>query len=492
MSTHSEVFGPGIDPSDLQGLLLFGFKPQQEAAFLLLKVRDPTAARRWLAQVEVTSAVARQPPPPTVLQVAMTHVGMCALGIRPDVIEGFSEEFLQGMTGDANRSRRLGDVGLSAPEKWQWGTGHEVPHVAVLLYATPGNLEEFQRKVEAECAAGFEVRHRLPTTYLKDSEPFGFADGLSQPHLDWERMIPAEDQEQLSYREKSCLGEFILGYPNEYGLYTPRPLLDAARCDPRGLLPRAEESPDCADVGRNGTYLVIRQMRQDVKGFWKAIDDRARGVPAERDRLASLMVGRTTGGDPVVLPAESAAPGQPAPTKPRNDFTFESDPEGYRCPIGAHIRRANPRNADLPPGSIGVVSQLIRRLGLSPKARAQDLAASARFHRLLRRGRGYQLRAPPAESGLHFICLNANIQRQFEFVQGAWLMSNKFNGLHEENDPLLGNRLPASCDYFSMPQAEGPTARLEALPQFVTVAGGAYFFLPGIRALKFLVADGAA
>ena len=76
-------------------------------------------------------------------------------------------------------------------------------------------------------------------------------------------------------------------------------------------------------------------------------------------------------------------------------------------------------------------------------------------------------------------------------VQGAWLMSNKFNGLHEENDPLMGNRLPARCDYFSMPQAEGPTARLEGLPQFVTVAGGAYFFLPGIRALKFLVADAA-
>ncbi|MDB6100027.1 MAG: hypothetical protein JWO52_26, partial [Gammaproteobacteria bacterium] len=101
-----------------------------------------------------------------------------------------------------------------------------------------------------------------------------------------------------------------------------------------------------------------------------------------------------------------------------------------------------------------------------------------------------------AQSGLHFICLNANIQRQFEFVQGAWLMSTKFDGLHEESDPLLGNRLPGSagtrCDYFSMPQAGGPAQRLDGLPQFVTVSGGAYFFLPGIRALRFLAGPGAA
>jgi deferrochelatase/peroxidase EfeB len=317
-------------------------------------------------------------------------------------------------------------------------------------------------------------------------EPFGFADGLSQPELDWQRMIPAADQEQLGYRSSSCLGEFILGYPNEYGLYTPRPLLDAHR-DPDGSLPRAEDGPDNADVGRNGTYLVIRQLRQDVRGFWQAIDKCARGVPAERERLASLMVGRTLAGEPVVLGAG-----------PDNAFTFESDPEGHRCPIGAHIRRANPRNADLPSGGIGVVSQLIRTLGLDSSARARDLAASTRFHRLLRRGREYGVRltpaealsAPPTQSGLHFICLNANIQRQFEFIQGAWLMGTQFNGLHEESDPLLGNRLPGAvgtrCDYFSMPQAAGPAQRLEGLRQFVTVSGGAYFFLPGIRALRFL------
>jgi len=540
MSAHTDSLGAGIDLNDIQGLLRFGFKHHTEAVFLLLRVKDAVAAREWLGHVPVASSVSQDPLPKTVLQVALSSAGMHALGVGADVVGGFSEEFIEGMAGDANRTRRLGDVGENAPEQWDWGSGNRVPHVAALLYALPGNLEAFQRSVEAQCAPGFELLYRLPTANMSGVEPFGFVDGLSQPELDWQRTIPAADQEQLSYRSSSCLGEFILGYPNEYGLYTPRPLLDASR-DPDHQLPRAEESPNEADVGRNGTYLVLRTLRQDVRGFWRAVDKRARGVPALRERLASLMIGRTLTGEPVVLdgepgtaagaaagPGATGSPRGPGPASPGgtaglaaaavsrdrapaasrppldNTFTFESDPEGHRCPIGAHIRRANPRNADLPPGGIGVLSWLIRTLGLSSSARVRDLAASTRFHRLLRRGREYGVRltpaealsAPPAQSGLHFICLNANIQRQFEFVQGAWLMSTRFNGLHEESDPLLGNRLPEAagtrCDYFSMPQSGGPTQRLESLPQFVSVSGGAYFFLPGIRALRFLARTGAS
>jgi deferrochelatase/peroxidase EfeB len=220
------------------------------------------------------------------------------------------------------------------------------------------------------------------------------------------------------------------------------------------------------------------------------------------------LVGRTRSGEPIVVDEEmgiaAAEAGTTAGAPDLNAFTFESDPAGHRCPIGAHIRRTNPRNADLPPGGMNLVSQLIRTLGLSPKARSQDLAASTRFHRVLRRGREYGVHitperalklTAPVESGLHFMCLNANIQRQFEFIQGAWIMSTRFDGLHDESDPLLGNRKPglngARCDYFSMPRADGPTRRLTNLPQFVTVAGGAYFFLPGIRALRFLASCGA-
>lgn len=210
-------------------------------------------------------------------------------------------------------------------------------------------------------------------------------------------------------------------------------------------------------------------------------------------------------GAPGPAPRAQRGANEPSGVPNLNAFTFDADPAGNHCPIGAHIRRTNPRTADLPPGGDGLVSRLIRTLGLNSESRARDLAASARFHRLLRRGREYGTQVTPeqavrlqtpVESGLHFMCLNANIQRQFEFVQSAWIMSTHFNGLHSESDPLLGNRKPGPgglrCDYFSMPKADGLTRRLENLPQFVTVAGGAYFFLPGIRALRWLASAAPA
>lgn len=74
-------------------------------------------------------------------------------------------------------------------------------------------------------------------------------------------------------------------------------------------------------------------------------------------------------------------------------------------------------------------------------------------------------------------------------MQNAWAMGVHFDGLPNESDPLLGTRLPAAgtpTDGFSMPRADGADERLAGLPQFVTVLGGGYFFLPGIRALRFL------
>src|SRR3569833_1816322 len=499
--------GAAADLADIQGLLRFGFKHHTEAVILLLRVKDAGAARGWLGQVQVTSAVTLDPVPPTAVQVALTRGGMASLQVNTEAMGGFSEEFLEGMANDANRTRRLGDVGASAPDLWDWGTGDREPHVAVLLYAMPGHLAELQRTTESACASGFDVIYRLTTPDMHGREPFGFADGLSQPEVVWVRVLHAQDTDQLSYRNSSSLGEIVLGYPNEYGLYTPRPLLPAS-CDPKGSLPRAEDSPDSVDLGRNGSYLVIRQLRQDVRGFWQALDARAGGVDVEREWLASQLVGRTRDGAPIAVdrPIRAATSASTRPTAkatspaPENtDFTFDADPAGHQFPIGAHIRRTNPRNADLPPDCEGLITRLIRILGLSSRARAQDLAASTRFHRLLRRGREYGAQLPPeqaleletpVESGLHFMCLTANIQRQYEFVQSAWLMSTHFNGLHRESDPLLGNRQSGPgglrCDYFSMPKSDGPTRRLEKLPQFVTVAGGAYFFLPGIRALRWL------
>jgi deferrochelatase/peroxidase EfeB len=464
---------PKVELDDIQGLLRFGYKHHTEACLLLLRVADRAAARAWLAEAPVESAVARDPLPQTVLQLAFTSEGLRALGA--DVVDGFSPEFVSGMAGNANRERRLGDVGANAPHHWRWGGDGTLPHVLLMLYATPGRLSGWRRELEAQYGPGFECLACLPCADRNGAEPFGFADGLSQPQLDWERQRPARDRESSSYTNLACLGEFVLGYPNEYGNYTDRPLLDPGRSG-AALLPRAEEAPGMADLGRNGSYLVLRQLRQDVDGFWRFLDSRAGGDPALRQRLAEAMVGRTLQGEPLAACGAGGA-----------DFTYRDDPEGLRCPLGAHIRRANPRNADVPPGAPGLASRAMRALGLDGKAMAQDLVASTRFHRLLRRGRPYG--AGGDEQGLYFIGLNANLARQFEFVQGAWLAGSRFNGLNE-TDPLLGPRLPGPdgcpADTFSIPQAAGPDQRVTGLPQFVTVVGGAYFFLPGIRALRYL------
>jgi deferrochelatase/peroxidase EfeB len=488
-----------VEFDDIQGLVRFGYGPLSEACFLLLRVKDPAAARAWLAQAPIASAVKVDRAPQTVLQVALTIEGLRALEVASDLCEGFSAEFVAGMASDAARARRLGDIGADDPKYWQWGAGESVPHVAVLLYAQTGRLEAWQQEIEAQCAAGFTCIERLLTSAEQGVEPFGFVDGISQPDLDWERERPVRDQDRLEYTNLSCLGEFLLGYPNEYGLYTPRPLL-APHHDPDGLLPRAEDAPHQADLGRNGCYLVMRQLRQDVQGFWRDLDRQAAGDADLRERLAEKMVGRKKNGEPLeALSAESVG-GASTRQSELNNFTYETDPRGLRCPLGAHIRRANPRNADLPPGKPGILSRLWRMLGFNAAALEQDLVASTRFHRLLRRGRKYGADAAPGPSaaesspsgavGLHFICLAANIKRQFEFVQSAWMMGSKFAGLTGESDPLLGHRLPDrggfATDGFSMPQLHGPDRRLSGLPQFVTVVGGAYFFLPGIRALRYL------
>ncbi|MBB3176411.1 peroxidase [Variovorax sp. Sphag1AA] len=486
-----------VDYEDIQGIVRFGYKRMTQAVFLLLRVTDVDAARAWLSNARVTSAMTQEPPPTKALQIAFTSHGLRALGVAEDIIEGFSTEFIVGMTSDPARARRLGDIGPSDPAHWQWGgTPDEIPHLIVMLYAEPGGLEAWGIEAMAGAEQGLEQLGCLMTSDMDGIEPFGFVDGISEPTIDWQRERVARDAEREDYTNLSCLGEYLLGYPNEYGEYTDRPLLDAQR-DPDALLSSAEDAPEKADFGRNGSYLVLRQLEQDVSGFWRFIDAQVQGDPVARQRLAEAMVGRTMEGEPLIGRTNEAIDGE---DDPRNTFTYRDDHAGVRCPIGAHIRRSNPRNADLPAGPSGFISWAKRTLGFDAEALADDLVASTRFHRLLRRGREYGPgvslpdalagQTPQEGTGLHFICLGANIARQFEFVQSAWLAGIRFDGSQNESDPLIGNHLPradgTATDCFSMPVADGPAQRVCGLPQFITVLGGAYFFLPGLRALRYI------
>jgi deferrochelatase/peroxidase EfeB len=498
--------GTDIDPAprapqdldDIQALLRAGFTHLTEACFLLLRVADAAAARAWLAQAPVTSIgdlrAARQE---TVVQVALTAAGLRALEVPDSVVAGFSAEFVAGLANDAARSRRLGDVGADAPEYWDWGWGAREPHALVMLYALPGRLAALRAGLDY--APGFALVTTLDTSDMHDHEPFGFMDGVSQPTIDWSGTRTPGTDADLDYGNLIAPGEFVLGYRNEYGLLTERPLLDPAQHKLAAeMLPPASDAPGRRDLGRNGAYLVFRQLQQDVRAFWRFM---AQQAPDDPIALAETIVGRRMDGMPLI--AVQDAPirgvGRDATDRVRNQFTYRGDPRGLVCPIGAHVRRGNPRTGDMPGGRMGKLGQLLCLAGFGGHA-AEDRVAASRFHRLLRRGREYGAflpameaqspDAPDPQAGLHFICLAANISRQFEFVQNAWLQSSKFAGLWNEADPLTGNRAPLAAgtatDAFGMPQDGMPERRIAGLPRFVGVRGGAYFFLPGIRALRFL------
>jgi Dyp-type peroxidase family len=471
-----------VDFADVQGLLRYGYSGLTDACFLLLRIKDRVAAQAWLRTAPVTSAVECSPPPQTALQVAFTRSGLEALAVPLNVVQQFAPEFISGLAGEESRSRRLGDAGANAPAQWLWGTAAKTPDLMVMLYAAPGGLEGWKQKITGEFwEQAFDVIVSLPSAAMSGFEPFGFKDGISQPDIDWEetKKLPGDLPE---YSNLTALGEFLLGYRNEYGKYSVRPLLPSGEDASAGLLP-AEEDPDKRDLARNGSYLVLRQLEQDVGGFWRFLEKHAGGDSAASIRLAEAMVGRRMSGEPLIEPAGEDL----------NQFTYEKDSEGARCPFGAHIRRANPRNGDFPYGTRGLWQRLLRMAGLHRTSFRDDLVSSTRFHRILRRGRAYAA-AETQHKGIYFIGLNANISRQFEFVQNAWVMSSKFDGLSEESDPLLGNRLPiAGCpatDMFSLPQEHGPRRRISGMPQFITVRGGAYFFLPSIRALWYIATIG--
>ena len=440
-----------LEAHDIQGLVLFAYAKLKHARYLHVSFEGGARVAQWLAELrqEVHGALRSSWHHEERVHVAFTHDGLRMLGLAKSELDSFPRELQQGM-GNPLRARVLGDE----PDDWEFGAPrHACLHALLLLYAkAPAGLAVLRdRLVRRLCDHGGTVVHE-DAAELREPlhEPFGFRDGIAQPH------IKGSPRARGSHEVEVPAGEFVLGYPNAYAELPPTP-----------------KGTDGFDIGKNGTFLVYRKLRQDTSGFWQCMLDRAEppGDPHAATKLAASIIGRWPSGAPLVKYPER----DPGSSGAMDDFTFyEDDPNGAKCPLGAHIRRANPRDMLLP----------------SP---AESTKAVER-HRLLRRGRPYGPRAPTtpiasakpqaAERGLVFMALNASFRRQFEFVQQTWLNNPKFGGLYDERDPLVGN-VDESGQHFSIPGTPA-RRRLCNLQSFVKMRGGGYFFMPGLAALEWM------
>jgi Dyp-type peroxidase family len=473
--------------ADIQGCISSGFGHLSHSAYLFVRVDQAAGAKKWLRHIlpDVTNANAGAPEvkPPQTLNIMFTVAGLRSLHFPESGVETFPEEYVQG---PARRSAGLGDVGESAPEKWEFGgpTGERIDFCILVSGQTVAALQLHCDRIRAEIElqGGMDIiRGERGSASESGKEPFGFTDGISKLSL-----------KGISKTGVS-VGEFILGYPNEYGFLSSGPLLDQVH-DPSNILPpvRSPYHIGFHDFGVNGSFLVYRKLEQHVSVFWKFMESESIRHTGRADTrfmvwLAAKMVGRWPSGAPLVLAPERD---EPLFSK-KDDFLFsELDPCGLRCPLGSHIRRTNPRDHLLPAGSI------------------ESIRMSNR-HRIIRRGKPYGpelfdlkvldrldqpaglevlLKLPKAPStacGLHFLCINASIRNQFEFIQQNWINNANFNSLTMNSDPIAGRNPLSEWNSMLIPRP-GLDLRTSPLPTFVTVRAGAYFFIPSIRGLRYL------
>jgi Dyp-type peroxidase family len=446
------------DLDDIQGIVYTGYNDHPYAGFLFARLgEDPVASRAWLEalRADITPVARKRRKRPGRLNVALSATGLAALGVPDDVIDMMPAEVTAGM---AARQQVLGDT---APTTWRLGGPRQRLDVLVMVYARDAETRdaELARHRRALCAADATLYPDECAGPSQLKEHFGFADGISQPFL------PGLNAKPRPGENKIAAGEILMGYRNAYDYDPLSPVWDHL------------------DLGRNGTFLVFRKLEQDVAGFWGWIAAHARrlanGHPAAAAELTELigakLMGRWPSGAPLTLTPDHDDPAY-ATADRLNAFGFLAhDPDGLRCPLSSHVRRANPRDAR--GGSAASSEQVVSR------------------HRIMRRGRSYGPRLSPedaragkddgVERGLYFLCLQSSVARGFEFIQQTWLANPGFLGLHGEPDPIVG-----SCGgrtHITIP-AEPVRLRLTNVPTVVTNRGGGYFFVPSLTALARIAA----
>jgi deferrochelatase/peroxidase EfeB len=457
---HPDLW-PALDAGDVQANVLRGYKARM-ACHLGLEFADSAAGRRLLR--DLLPCVARQRDSrnaATCINVGVTHAGLQALGVAQDVLERFPIAFREG---PRLRSARLGDTGTSSPRTWRLAgfdaRGHPVAVHAMVSVYTKGGPNELSAEVD-------RVRELLsPETavcFAQDAEAlgetgeihFGYRDGIAQPRIrgaagDSPGAAPAEHQ--------TPPGDLLLGkgYRNSRGGYYI------------GELPEA--------LATNGTYAALRVIEQDVAAFDRLLaqTESQRGV--KRETLAAKLMGRWPNGSSLALhPTEADREADRRSVIELDNFDYAAPPgafddrEGRRCPIGAHIRRTNPRS--------GLV------LGV-PWGR-----------RIVRRGMPYGPKFDPPrgpdgiERGLVGLFLCGDLESQFEFIQHVWANEDlSAPGLRNTQDPFIGARDGATPFRFRPRESEAEITVM--VPPLTRTRGSAYFFMPGLGSLKWLADAG--
>ena len=435
-----------LEIEDIQHYLLT--RPNAKIAqYDFLTFKNPESGRKWLAELLPTVGNAKgvlnaSDEDMRWVTIAFTHNGLRALGVDEKSLATFPEPFRQGM---AARSKMLGDTGENHPDNWQDKMASPELHAVIILFAKDKDERvrcENKHKEYLTRNPGVEVMSTLlleavpPFDYVH--EHFGYRDRLTTPVIEGMGVEATPGS-----HSPSKPGEFILGYPDESGEMQP--------------LPKPEI------LTKNGSYLAYRKMQEHVGRFRDYL--KANGKTEEEQELvAAKLMGRwRKSGAPLVLCPEKDDKEIGMDDKRNNNFDYEKmDPYGYACPVGSHIRRMNVRDTKV--SNIMNKRLIIRRGGTYGPHLPDDVPEDGK------------------ERGIAVFAGCADIARQFEFLISVWSNEKEFMEL-DERDPFCGTQ-DGTLD-FTIPKRP-IKKKLKGIPAFTNLRGGAYFFLPGIKALKYL------
>ncbi len=453
----------GIDPenpgkyqallADLQGNILKGHGREHSVhLFVQWKSDQIPGAKEWLrafTQTYVTSAQKQSDEAiaykhqgvggDLFANVFLTRRGYEAFGFTPFQVPK-DQPFTMGMKNEQIR----GFLGDPKVEKWESGYQEEIHALILMADDHINELLQTVNFVTAKLRQVGIILHREDGFVLRNNanqaiEHFGFVDGVSQP------LFLKRDIERAKANG------------SDFSKWDPRASLDLVLVkDPNG---KTEDS--------YGSYLVYRKLEQNVKAFREDQRQLAQKLNIDYDLAGALIMGRFADGTPVT---ESATPTNPA--NPPTNFNYDADVKASKCPFHAHIRKTNPR------GDTG-------RVESSPGF--EEALAIEKSHQIARRAISYGendlTNAPERGSGLLFLCFQANIENQFNFMQARWANPNHFVQVGTGPDPVIGQ--PEGTQKYPKQWGKAETEDYK-FKLWAFMQGGEYFFAPSISFLSNL------